>query len=87
MCFSNFIITHCVYKLNHVSFFGDLFESILDYRKIVLLFFPIKNDVDFLHECGFPKNDINHLCFEIENRLMGQNDEYLEYIKNEKNLW
>ena len=30
-----------------------MFESIPDYRKIVLLVFLIKNDVNFLYECGF----------------------------------
>ena len=44
--------------MNHVNNFKDLFESIPDYRKIVLLFL-IKNDVDSLNESGFlKKNDI-----------------------------
>ena len=33
--------------MNNVNFFKDLFESIPDYKKIVLLMFLIKNDVNF----------------------------------------
>ena len=49
----------------HKKYFKNLFESIPDYRKKVLLLFLIGNDVDFLHECGFSENDINHLCLEF----------------------
>ena len=45
--------------MNHGNCFEDLFESIPDYRKIVLLMFFIKNDVDVLHECAFLKSDNN----------------------------
>ena len=34
--------------MNNVYYFTDLFESIPDYKKIVLLKFLIKNDVSFL---------------------------------------
>ena len=61
-----------------------LFESILDYRKIVLIMFSIKNDVDLLTECGYLKNDIHRLCLEFKNKLMEQNEEYLDYIRNEE---
>ena len=47
--------------MNNVNFFTDLFESIPDYKKIVLLMFLCKNDVSFLYECGFLKGDINFL--------------------------
>ena len=43
------------------NYFKDLFESIPDYNKIVLLMFLIKNDVNFLYECRFLKSDINFL--------------------------
>ena len=33
--------------MNYENYFKDLFESIEDYRKIVLLIFLIKNDKDF----------------------------------------
>ena len=36
--------------MNHVIYFKDLFESIRDYQKIVLLIISIKNDSDFLRE-------------------------------------
>ena len=34
--------------MNIVNYFKDLFESIPDHKKIVLLLFLIKNDVDML---------------------------------------
>ena len=34
--------------MNNVNFFKDIFESIPDYKEIVLLLFLIKNDVNFL---------------------------------------
>ena len=60
-----------------------LFESIPDYRKIVSLMFLIRNDNDLLTECGFLKSDIIRLCREFKNILIEQNEEYLNYIKNE----
>ena len=39
--------------MNHVKQFRDFFKSIPDYRKLVLLKFAIKNDVDMLCECGY----------------------------------
>ena len=36
-----------------VNYFTDLFESIPNYKKTVLLMFLIKNDVIFSYECGF----------------------------------
>ena len=47
--------------MNNVNYFKDLFESITDYRKIVLLIFLIQNDKNLLKEIGFSKNDINRL--------------------------
>ena len=41
--------------MDHVNLNKDLFESIPKYREIVLLMFLIKNDVNFLNECGFLK--------------------------------
>ena len=35
MCFSIIMITHSVYKMDHVNYFEDLCELIPDYRKIV----------------------------------------------------
>ena len=39
--------------MDNKIYFEDLFESIPDYRKIVLLMFLVKNDVSLLYECGF----------------------------------
>ena len=70
--------------MNYENYFKDMFESIPDYRKMVLLMFLIKKDEDFLKECGFLKSDINSLNLEFKNVLMEQNEEYLNHIKNEE---
>ena len=70
--------------MNNTNYFEDLFESITDYRKIVLLMFSIKNDNDLLADCGFLKIDINCLNLEFKNILMEQNEEYIDYIRNEE---
>ena len=49
-----------------------------------MLIYLIENDGDLLNEGGFLKNDFNRLCLEFKNFLMEQNQEYLEYIKNEE---
>ena len=41
--------------MDNVNYFKDLFESKPEYKKIVLLMSLIKNDVNFLCECGFLK--------------------------------
>ena len=70
--------------MNYENYFKDMFESIPDYRKIVLLIFIIENEKKFLQECGFLKSDINSLNKEFENILTEQNEEYLSYIENEE---
>ena len=70
--------------MNYANYFRDLFESIEEYRKIVLIMFLIKNDNDLITECGFLKNDINCLNKEFKNLLLEQNQEYLVYIKKEE---
>ena len=67
-----------------VNYFEDLFESIPDYKKIVLLMFLIKNDVTFLYECGFLKDDIDFLYKEFEKILLELDEEYLDHIKNQE---
>ena len=37
------------------KYFKNFFESVPGYRKVVLLVFLVKDDVDFLQECGFVK--------------------------------
>ena len=44
--------------MDHANYFIDLFESVPDYRKKVVLLFLIKNDVDLFYECGFFKKMI-----------------------------
>ena len=68
----------------YVSYFKDLLESVLDYRKFVISIFINKNDVDLINKCGSLKSDINRPCLEFENIIMEQIEEYLYYIKNEE---
>jgi len=70
--------------MNNVNYFKDLFESITDYRKIILLMFLIKDDKILLKEIGFSKNDINLLSLEFKNILLGEYENYLGYTKNEE---
>ena len=51
--------------MNNVNYFRDLFESISDYRKIVLLMFLIKDDKNLLKEVGFSRNDINQFIVRV----------------------
>ena len=70
--------------MNNTNYFKDLFESIPDYRKIVLLIFLIQNDKNLLKEIGFSKNNINLLILEFKNILIDEFENYLDYIKNEE---
>ena len=70
--------------MNNVIYFTDLFESIPDYKKIVLLMFLIKNDVNLLNECGFLEDDIIFLYKEFKNILLELNEDYLDHIKNQE---
>ena len=68
--------------MNYSNYFKDIFESIHDYKKIVLLIFLIQNDKNLLKEIGFSKNDINQLSIEFKNILLEELEDYLFYIKN-----
>ena len=70
--------------MDNINYFKDLFESITDYKKIVLLMFLIKDDKNLLKEVGFSKNDINSLSLEFKNILLEEYENYLDYIKNEE---
>ena len=70
--------------MNNRNYFKDLFESIPDYEKIVLLIFLIKNDVNLLKEIGFSKNNINLLNLEFKNILIEEFENYLDYIKDQE---
>ena len=67
----------------NVNYFTDLFESIPEYKKILVLMFLIKNDVNFLYECGFLKGVINFLYKEFKNLLLELNEDYLDLNKNQ----
>ena len=67
-----------------MNYFKDMFESIPDYKKIVLLIFLIQNDKNLLKEIGLSKKDINLLNLEFKNILLEEFEEYLSYIKNEE---
>ena len=84
MCFSNITITHSPFQMNNPNYFKDIFESIPDYRKIVLLIFFIQNDKRLLYEVGFSKTDIKNLNLEFKNILLEEYEDYLDYIKNEE---
>ena len=70
--------------MNYENYFKDIFESIPDYRKIVLLIFLIQNDKNLLKEIGFSERDISLLNLEFKNILLEGYEEYLDYIINEE---
>ena len=70
--------------MDNVNYFKGLFESIAEYKNIVLLIFLIKNDVNFSYECGFLKGDINFLYKEFKNTLLELNEDYFDHIKNQE---
>ena len=70
--------------MNNSNYFKDMFKSISDYRKIVLLIFLIQNDKNLLKEIGFGKNDKNFLNLEFKNILLEEFENYLDYIKDQE---
>ena len=70
--------------MDNENYFKDIFESIHDYKKIVLLIFLFQNDKNLLKEIGFSENDINLLNLEFKNILLEEFEEYLSYIKNQE---
>ena len=68
--------------MNNSNFFKDIFKSIPDFRKIVLLILLIQSDKKLLKEIGFSKNVINGLNLEFKNILLEEYEDYLYYIKN-----
>ena len=55
--------------MDNINYFKDFVESIPNYKKFVILMFLIKNDVNFLYECGFLKGDTNFLYKEFRNNF------------------
>ena len=70
--------------MDNSNYFKDIFESIPDYRKIVLLFIFIQIDKILLHEIGSSEREINRLTSEFRNILLEQNEEFLDDIKIEE---
>ena len=70
--------------MDNINNFKDLFESIPDYKKVVSLMFLIKNDANFLYECGFLEGDIKLLYKEYKNILLELNEDYLDQIRNQE---
>ena len=70
--------------MDNVNYFKDFFESIPDYRKIVILIFLIQNDKNLFKKIGFSKKDINLLNLEFKKIIIEEFEEYLSYIKNEE---
>ena len=70
--------------MNNEYYFKDMFESIPNYRKVVLLIFLIQNDKKLLKEIGFSKNDIKLLNLEFKNILLEEFEDYLSYKKNDE---
>ena len=70
--------------MDHINFFRDFLESIINYRKPVLLIFLSQNDKDLLHEIGFSEIDNNRLNLEFKFILLKQHEEYLDYVKCEE---
>ena len=70
--------------MDNENYFKDIFESIHDYKKIVLLIFLIQNDKNLIKEIGFGQYDINRLSIEFKNILLEEFEDYLSYIKNEE---
>ena len=68
--------------MENENYCKDIFESIHDYKKIILIIFLIQNDKNLIKEIGFSKNDINRLSIEFKKILLEEFEEYLSYIKN-----
>ena len=68
--------------MNNQNYFTDIFESIHDYKKVVLLLYLIQNDKNLLNEIGFSQRDINRLSIEFKNILIEEFEDYLANIKN-----
>ena len=70
--------------MDQVTFFEDIFESVPDYKKIVLLIFLIKGDKKLIKRIGFSENDINQSSPEFKNILIEQHENYLNFVKDQE---
>ena len=65
-----------------INYFKDLLESIHDYRKIILLCFIIKQDINILKEFGMSEDFVNKLYKEFKNTAEKELDNYNSHLKN-----
>ena len=70
--------------MKYQNYSKDIFESIPDYRKIVLLIFLIRNDKILFKKIGFSERDINCLNSELINILIEEHENYFDYIKDQE---
>ena len=70
--------------MDDINYFKELFNSVRDYRKIVLSLFLFQNYEKLLKEIEFCKNDISRLNLEFKNIFLEEREDYLDYIKNEE---
>ena len=70
--------------MDNSNYFKHIFESIPDYRKVVLLIYLIQNDRILLREIGFSKKDINLINLEFKNIILEEFENYLDYIKDQE---
>ena len=69
--------------MTYGNLFKNLFESVPDYRKIVLIIFSIKDDKNLLKEISFNKIDISQLSLEFEIILLEQHQNYIDFVKDQ----
>ena len=72
--------------MNFEIFLKDVFESIPEYRQIVLVIISIQNDKDLLQEVGFSERDINRSKLEFKNILKNNMRNIWNMLKTRKNL-
>ena len=61
--------------MDNINNFKDLFESIPDYRNIVLFIFLFQNDNNLLREIGFSERDNNRLKLLLKKIAIEQYEE------------
>ena len=61
-----------------------MFESIPDYKKVVLLMFLKQNDKNLLLEIGFSERDIDRSVLECKSILLEQHESFLVYVNDQE---
>ena len=70
--------------MDYTNYFKDMFATIQDYKKIIILFFIIKQDNDLLIECGLSQNEIKTLYDECKNIINEEMEIYFSHVKNQE---